>query len=199
MEMMMRFLRPALAAMIAATLASTGADAQGGATPQQTTVILVRHGEKDASNPQDPDPALSAAGTQRARDLYQLLKGRHVDAIITTQLGRTRLTAAPAADSLHITPDVVPVTRDAQANAADVAQAIRTQHTGQTVLVVGHSNTVPKIIAALGGPALNDICDSAYGNVFTLVLPASGAPRLERAHYGSADPPDDACADGLRK
>ncbi|HEX6746261.1 MAG TPA: phosphoglycerate mutase family protein [Longimicrobium sp.] len=195
----MRSLRPVLAAMIAATLVSTGADAQGSTAPQQTTVILVRHGEKDTSNPLDPDPALSPAGQQRARDLYQLLKGRHVDAIITTQLGRTRLTAAPLADSQHITAEVVPATRDAQANAADVAQSIRTRHAGQTVLVVGHSNTVTKIIAALGGPALADICDSAHGNLFTLVLPANGTPRLERAHYGAADPPDDACADGLRK
>jgi len=75
---------------------------------------------------------------------------------------------------------------------------IRTRHAGKTVLVVGHSNTVPKIIAALGGPALADICDAAYSNIFTLVIPASGTPRLEHAHYGAADAPSDGCADGLR-
>jgi hypothetical protein len=67
------------------------------------------------------------------------------------------------------------------------------------VLVVGHSTTVPKIIAALGGPALGEICGSAYSNLFTLVVPRTGAARLAHGHYGAADPPGGhECVDGIR-
>ena len=57
--------------------------------------------------------------------------------------------------------------RDAHASA--VADAVRA-HAGRTVLVVGHSNTIPAIIAALGGPKLPDICDTQYSNLFVLVV-----------------------------
>ena len=64
------------------------------------------------------------------------------------------------------------------------------------MLVVEHSNTVPAVIAALGGPALHDLCDGQYASLFVLVLPADGgAARLVRATYGAADAPDaGACA-----
>ncbi|HEX8903591.1 MAG TPA: phosphoglycerate mutase family protein [Longimicrobiaceae bacterium] len=184
--------------MLTALVVSTGAGAQRRQTARQqpTTVILVRHAEKFTGNPLDQNPPLSPEGWQRARDLYRLLKGRHVQAIITTQLDRTRMTARPAADSLHIVPEEL----DAQTPAASVAELIRTRHAGQTVLVVGHGNTVTKIIAALGGPTLGDICDSAYSNIFTLVVPRSGTPRLTHAHYGAADPPGDHdCVDGIKE
>jgi broad specificity phosphatase PhoE len=83
-------------------------------------------------------------------------------------------------------------------HAAAVAQLIRARYAGKTVLVVGHSNTIPAIIAALGGPALPDLCDSAYGNLFTLHLPPAGTVRLEHKHYGAPDPPAAGCSDGLR-
>ena len=62
--------------------------------------------------------------------------------------------------------------------------------------MVGHSNTLAGIIAALGGPRVNDLCDPQYATLFVLELPASGSPRLIRASYGAADPADaDACSD----
>jgi phosphohistidine phosphatase SixA len=198
----MRAVHSTLATLLAVTLSATGADAQRTrhrATPQPTTVILVRHAEKFTGNPLDQNPPLTPEGWARARDLYRLLKSRHVDAIITTQLDRTKMTARPTADSLHLTPEVVEMGRDARANAAAVASLIRARHAGQTVLVVGHSTTVPQIIADLGGPALGEICESAYSNVFTLVVPRTGAPRLAHVHFGSADPPGGhECVDGLR-
>ncbi len=69
------------------------------------------------------------------------------------------------------------------------------RHAGSVVLVVGHSNTVPSIIAALGGPKLADLCDSAYSNLFVLVLGEPGGARLIRSRFGDADPAaDPACA-----
>jgi len=163
-----------------------------------TTVILVRHAEKATTDPRDPNPALSPQGQQRARDLAELLRTRHVAGVIATQFARTQLTAQPTAEGAHVVVDTVPASRDVQVHAAAIAELIRTRYAGKTVLVVGHSNTVPKIIAALGGPALADLCDTAYGNLFTLVIPSSGAPRFTQGHFGATDPPGGpACANGL--
>ncbi|HEV7588320.1 MAG TPA: histidine phosphatase family protein [Longimicrobium sp.] len=179
--MIRRFQALALAALLALPSAA--------AAQRATTVILVRHAEKVTTDPRDPNPGLTAAGEQRARDLARLLRRRHVAAVVTSQFARTKLTGRPTAEAAHLTPDTVPAGRDVQAHAAAVAELIRTRYAGKTVLVVGHSNTVPKIIAALGGPALGDLCDSAYSNLFTLVIPPRGAPRLAHTHYGASDPP----------
>jgi hypothetical protein len=56
------------------------------------------------------------------------------------------------------------------------------------VVVVGHSNTIPPIIAALGGPALPDICDGEHARLFTLILPPGAPSRLLQSSYGAPDP-----------
>lgn len=146
-------------------------------------VILVRHAEK-AAEPGN-DPPLGAAGIARAEALAAALRDARVTAIITTQFRRTRDTARPLADSLKITPQVV-AAGGAAAHVEAVVAAVR-QHRDGAVLVVGHGNTVPAIIAALGGPRLPDLCESAYANLFTLVSDASGT-RLVRSRYGPAEP-----------
>lgn len=193
----------ALAVLFAAPMAAAGCGPAPASSPSTqseqgaTTVIVVRHAEKATTNPQDPNPALSPEGQQRARDLAELLRSRQVAAVIATQYARTQLTAQPTADAAHLVIDTMPATRDVQAHAAAIAERIRTRYAGKTVLVVGHSNTVPKIVAALGGPALADLCDSAYGNLFTVVIPAGGAPRYTQGHFGAADRTDAACANGF--
>jgi len=152
----------------------------GEASAQSTTVILVRHAEK-ATEPAS-DPGLTPAGEQRARDLAQLAHDAGVSAVITTQLARTRATAQPLASALGITPEVVD-TRGAT-HVQDVAAAIR-KRAGQVILVVGHSNTIPAIIAALGAPQPPPICDPEYDNVYIVTLPASGSARVIRARYGA--------------
>ncbi|HEY4658820.1 MAG TPA: hypothetical protein VIH11_04850, partial [Gemmatimonadaceae bacterium] len=82
-------------------------------------------------------------------------------------------------------------------HAKAVAVAVR-KHGGQTVLVVGHSNTVGAIIAALGGPRVPDLCDTQYSNLFTLVIEGSSA-KLIRASYGAPSPdPAASCANQMR-
>jgi phosphohistidine phosphatase SixA len=191
----------ALAALLAVPMAAAGCGGAPSPSPSPqgaTTVIVVRHAEKATNNPQDPNPPLSPEGQQRARALAELLRTRQVAAVIATQFARTQLTGRPTADAAHVVIDTVPATRDVQAHAAAIAERIRTRYAGKTVLVVGHSNTVSKIVAALGGPALADLCDSTYGNLFTVVIPASGAPRFTQDHYGAADRPGGpACANGF--
>jgi phosphohistidine phosphatase SixA len=147
-------------------------------------IVLVRHAEKAAA-PSD-DPPLTAAGVKRAQALAAALRDAGVTAIITTQLRRTRETAQPLANALSLTPEVVPVgAGEAGAHAEAVAAAVR-RNVGGVVLVVGHSDTIPAIIAALGGPRLPDICESVFSHLFVL-LPGAREARLVRSRYGAAD------------
>jgi phosphohistidine phosphatase SixA len=167
------------------------------AVAQPATVILVRHAERAAAPA--GDPALTEAGIKRALDLAAALATARVSSIVTTQFQRTQLTAKPLADSLHLTPTVVRAGGPTLAHVDSVAAAVRRHSPGDVVLVVGHSNTIPAIIRALGGPIMPDLCDSQYSMLFVLEFPAAGAPRLIRAKYGAPDPPDsDGCARMLR-
>jgi phosphohistidine phosphatase SixA len=150
-----------------------------------TVVLLVRHAER-AAQPAD-DPPLTEDGRRRAEALAGIVKDARPAAIITTQLRRTVETAQPSAAAVGMTPEVVPISSTTtQQNAVEVAAAVR-KHPGTTVLVVGHGNTVPLIITALGGPKLPDICESVYDKLFVLVLDKEA--RLIQSRYGAPGPP----------
>ena len=155
-----------------------------------TVVLLVRHAERA---PGTGDVPISDVGQSRAQALAEIGKVAGVSAIITTQFQRTRQTAAPLAEALGITPVVVGTQSDGVKHAAEVAAAVR-QQAGKTVLVVGHSNTVSAIVAALGGPKFADYCDPAYDNLVTMVLDAEGGVRTVRSKFGAPTPVDSACA-----
>ena len=168
------------------------------AAAQPSTVILVRHAEKATTPGNDPD--LSAAGMLRARDLASALADARIASIIVTQLQRTHATARPTAEAGGVTPIVVRVTGDVPAHVQAVVAAVRSRPAGQAVLVVGHSNTIPAIVTALGGPRLPDLCDSQYGTLFILDFTVPGSPRLIRAKYGASDPPEsEACPQPMRQ
>ena len=153
-------------------------------------VVLVRHAEK-AANPAN-DPGLTDAGRARAVALAEALRDARVDAVITSHYARTRSTAGPVAAARHLEPVVLQADTDTAAHVREVAAAVRRQPGGGVVLVVGHTNTIPPIIAALGGPQLPDICDGQYARLFTLVLTRNGSPRLIQSTYGAPDP-DEPC------
>jgi broad specificity phosphatase PhoE len=171
------------------TLAIAAVPASAQAAAATTTVILVRHAEKAAS-PAD-DPPQNAAGEARSRDLAKAVRDALVIAIITTQFARTRATGQPIATALGITPTVVAATNTN--HVQDVVAEIR-KHPGQTVLVVGHSNTVPAIVEALGAKRPPAICDSQYDNLYVVTMPSSGAVGAVRAKYGDPSPRDSTCA-----
>ena len=155
-----------------------------------TVVLIVRHAERA---PGSGDVPISDVGRSRALALAELGKVTGVSVIITTQLQRTRQTAAPLAEALGITPVVVNTQSDVGKHATDIANAVR-QHPGKTVLVVGHSNTVPAIVAALGGPKFPDLCEPEYDTLITMVLDPEGGVRTVRTRFGAATPVDGACA-----
>jgi broad specificity phosphatase PhoE len=173
--------RALLAALLPALLAAGVACAPRPAPAQ--TVILVRHAEKAAPS---GDVALSAVGEARAQALADALRDAGVTAVVTTELKRTQQTAQPLAAARGLTPRVVATRSGATAAHAEaVAEVVRGQK-GGVVLVVGHSNTVPAIVGALGGPRLPQICDAEYANLFVVTLGDSA--RLIRSKYGAPDP-----------
>jgi 2,3-bisphosphoglycerate-dependent phosphoglycerate mutase len=144
-----------------------------------TTVLLVRHAEK-ATDVRTSDPDLSAAGQARAQALAHVAGSAQVAAIYATQYKRTQQTVAPLAALLGLTP--------VQHPAADVnglAQAIRTNWSGRTVLVAGHSNTVPQIVTALTGTPMAEIPDEQYDNLYVVVLPPEGGSQVTNLKYGA--------------
>jgi len=166
-------------ALFAATL-SAGANAQRA----PIVVIVVRHAEKDTLPPDDPP--LTAAGAARALALDRALAAAGVQAVITTQLRRTRETARPIAERLGLVVQTVKRDEDITAHARAVAAAVL-KEVGKTVLVVGHGETVGPIIAALGGPQIRNLCANEYSHIFVLVLEA-GRARFVRSECGAASP-----------
>ena len=142
----------------------------------QPVVVIVRHGEKAADGGTDPD--LSSAGRARADALAQILKDSGITAIFTTEFKRTQQTAAPTATSAHVTATVV-AAKDTPTLVAKVHEL------NGNALVVGHSNTIPDIIKALGINNEINIPDDDYSELLIVML--GGKPQLFRLHYPSLD------------
>src|SRR5437870_2796901 len=107
----------------------------------QPVVVIVRHAEKAANGGRDPD--LSSAGRSRADELARILKDSGITAIFTSEFKRTQETAAPTATSIGVTATVIP--------AKDTAALVAKLHQlNGNALVVGHGDTIPNIIKALG-------------------------------------------------
>ena len=144
-----------------------------------TTVILVRHAEK-ATDPGLEDPPLSAEGAARSRSLASVLASSGVSVIYTTPYERTRQTAAPLAAALSLTPVEV---KAGATYANDLAARIRAEHSGDTVLVVGHSNTTQDVIRALGIEDAPAIAESEFDYLFIVTIGTDVEPRLVTLHY----------------
>ena len=149
-----------------------------------TTVFVVRHAEK-GGDPADRDPELSEAGRERARTLAHVLGEANITAIYSTPFLRTQHTAQPLAELLGIE---ITVTTISQTMTEDLVATLRNDHAGQVVLVVGHSNTVPPIVNALGGGPFENLTDDEYDDMFVVTLAADGSATAVRLRYGKPTP-----------
>jgi len=140
----------------------------------QPVVVIVRHGEKATDGGSDPD--LSSAGRARANALARILKDSGITAIFTTEFKRTQETAAPTATSAHVTPTVI-AAKDTAALVAKLDQL------NGNALVVGHGDTIPNLIRALGINTPINIPDEDYSEL--LIVTLGNKPQLFRMHYPS--------------
>jgi len=147
-----------------------------------TTIIFVRHAEK-AAVPAD-DPGLSTAGEQRVAELTRQLLDVDVvagiDAVYATAFRRTQETARPIADSLDL-----PINTYDAGDTETVLETIVRDHKGEIILVVGHSNTVPELIANLGASKkVPPIAENEYDNIYIISIPWFGKTKTIRLRFG---------------
>ena len=147
-----------------------------------TTVIFVRHAEK-AAQPAD-DPGLSPAGQRRVAELTRQLSDADViagiDAVYSTPYRRTEETARPIADALGL-----PINSYDAADTEAIMEHIVREHKGKVILVVGHSNTLPLLMADMGASKrVPPIADNEYDNIYIVSIPWFGKTKTIRLRYG---------------
>lgn len=128
---------------------------------QTTEIWVVRHAEKDKTNPEDKDPNLSDEGRIRAGDLATYLKKVKFDVAFATPTKRTHQTL----DSL-----IIPKVVDYK-DIPSLVEQIKTNYVGKTVMIAGHSNTVLEIITAFGAKKpKEELTDDDYDYIFHLTV-----------------------------
>ena len=147
-----------------------------------TTIIFVRHVEKAAVPAEDP--GLSVAGQRRVAELTRQLVDADVvagiDAVYATAYRRTQETARPIADALDL-----PINTYDAGDTETVLETILKNHKGKIILVVGHSNTVPELIANLGASKnVPPIEENEYDNIYIISIPWFGKTKTIRLRFG---------------
>ena len=164
----------ALALLLAVYLAGRATIALAADT---TTVIVLRHAEK-ATDAGD-DPPLSAVGVARAERLAALLAAAPLAAVYASDARRAQQTAAPLA-ARHRLPVTVRAARDVRGLIDDIGA----RHVGRTVVVVGHSNTVPAVVSALTrGEQAFSIADDQFDRIFIVTVTRFGPPATTELRY----------------
>lgn len=138
---------------------------KAGAQSDATTVIIMRHAEKQSGKNADPD--LSAAGKQRALHLATLLEQVQPTHLLATSYKRTRQTLEVLAEKKG-----VPIETYDAAKPSDLIQKIRDGH-GETFIIAGHANTAPELVnALLGEQKYNTLGEAEFGKIWILTLQA---------------------------
>ena len=147
-----------------------------------TTIIFFRHAEQTSHD--EADPPLSEAGQRRVAELTRQLVDADVvagiDAIYSTPYIRSLETARPLADQLDL-----PINSYAADDTEDVLDTILKNHKGKIILVIGHSNTLPVLIANLGASKnVPAIAQNEFDNIYIISIPWFGKTKTIRLRIG---------------
>ncbi|MFC4634408.1 SixA phosphatase family protein [Dokdonia ponticola] len=142
-------------------------DATTPVTPEATvttTYYLIRHAEKDRSDPENRNPSLTEEGIARANNWASTFEDVPFDAVYSTTYARTQQTAMPTA-----TQKGLEIQSYDPRNLFD--ENFQNATLGKTVLVVGHSNTTPNFVnAIIKEDRFQDIDDSNNTNLYIVTL-----------------------------
>jgi 2,3-bisphosphoglycerate-dependent phosphoglycerate mutase len=151
-----------------------------------TTIFLVRHAEKQAES---GDPSLSEKGRTRAKALARTLADVEVTGLSATPYRRTQQTLEPLAEGKGLEIEVLQVDlSDPGAYARDLASGLLERYHGGTVVVSGHSNTVPLLLEALGVAGPRSLGDDEYDDLFLVQVVAGKPAVMFHLHYGDPSP-----------
>lgn len=148
-------------------------ESAAGLPPATTTVVLVRHAERDPGD----DPDLNEAGRRRAARLAVLLRDLPITAAFASEFRRTQQTVAPICQGRGLAPEIVK-----GLDTKALVQRIRAPGGVRTVLVAAHSNTIPAILQQLGIARPVEIDDDDYDDLFVVTLANDGS-RLLHLHF----------------
>lgn len=132
---------------------------------RKLTVILLRHAEKDLTEPDAPNPELSAAGKVRAEKLIGAINKYQPDAIFSSGYIRTRETARPLARKnramiLLYDPRDLNRMRDLILSGKY-----------KRLVVVGHNNTTPALANMLiGEEKYEKLPETEYAKIWVLKI-----------------------------
>lgn len=146
-----------------------------------TTVVLVRHAEKELSSIEDPP--LTPEGEHRAQLLARMFGEREgpgrIAAVFASDTRRAQRTATPLADRLGLQ-----VTTTKGDDYERILRLIRGEYRGKAVLIVGHSNTVPELVRRLArAENIPEIPDGEYGTLYVVTAPTLGRASVLRMTY----------------
>lgn len=147
-----------------------------------TSYYIVRHAEKESSTTMSnttmsSDVPLSDAGKQRAEALKTLLQKENIRHIFSTNYIRTKSTAQPLANAIHVPIETY--------DPKDPAFITQLKSLNGNILIVGHSNTVDDLVNQLSGKKQlsGDLPDSEYGDLF-IVRKKGNKVSFEKQHFG---------------
>ena len=154
-----------------------------------TTIIFVRHAEKNLSV--EDDPELTEAGQRRVFELTRQMKDADVvagiDAIYSTPFRRNLATVEPLSELLEL-----PINLYNKNEYESVLETILDKHKGKIILVVGHSDTLANLMAELGASkSVPVIADNEYDNIYIVSIPWFGKTKTIRLRYGKPYDPDE--------
>jgi 2,3-bisphosphoglycerate-dependent phosphoglycerate mutase len=132
-----------------------------------TTFILLRHAEKSVDGTENP--ALASIGQERAGRLAALLQHQPIHAVYSTDSKRTISTVKPIAEKRNLSIQLYKPFKD------DEIQKMVNENRGGTVLVVGHSNSIPWTVNILTGSSeYKDLADNEYDKLFIVDVAEKG-------------------------
>ena len=137
--------------------------------PPGTTLIMVRHGDRDCVN-------LSDKGRARAAALVDALDGVAIDAIYSPETRRNIDTATPLANARGLT-----IQQTKAVTAAEELLAALETEAGKTIVWVGNQDNLAAIWASL---ALEGPPPIEYGNLFTVSATETGQRQIRRQQFG---------------
>ena len=105
-------------------------------------VYLIRHAEKDRSDPLNKNPHLNEKGIERSLLWNGYFENKEVNSIYSTNYNRTIETVLPVSIAKGIKPIIY--------SASNINyESFLKKEKGNTVIVVGHSNTIPGFVNKL--------------------------------------------------
>jgi broad specificity phosphatase PhoE len=144
-----------------------------------STLIFVRHAERAEDGTRNPP--ISEEGIERAMNLADVLSSNDYNLvrIYSTPYKRTQMTATPTSELFQL--DIVEYGFD---DLENWLSSVIDENLGKTVLIVGHSNTTPRLInMVIGEEKFDQLDEHAYGDLFIVTTDSYGSGSVEVASF----------------